>query len=168
VAGSAATKFRRGRVRRFLGRVRTDVLCHLQWTAELASLGDVHDGDSLGADLMNQVSHQKISARVDGYDTGMAGRAEAFLIEPDKWATGDEEVRVDEERLSALLHGPDPTQDDDEMVLALLELLHSEVTQMTEADYGFLSRTQMSLAFEALHATACRLKLAGQAAPPIA
>lgn len=86
----------------------------------------------------------------------MSGRAEAFLIEPDKWAFEAEEVKVDEARISALLEGGDHALSDYEVSLALLELLHAEITEMAAEDYGFLTPAQVSLAFEALHATARR------------
>jgi hypothetical protein len=86
----------------------------------------------------------------------MSGRAETFLIEPDGRAFEAEEVKVDDARMRALLVGPDHSLSDYEVALALLEILHAEVTEMAAEDYGFLTRAQVSLAFNALHATAQR------------
>jgi hypothetical protein len=86
----------------------------------------------------------------------MSARKETFLVEPEKWAFEAEEVRVDEARMRALLKGPDRSLTDFEVTLALLELLHAEITEMAAEDYGLLTRAQVSLAFNALHATAHR------------
>jgi len=97
-----------------------------------------------------------LSHEVAQYPACMGDRARAFLIEPDKWAFEAEEVQVDEDRLRALARGPDPSLDDHETTLALLELLHDEVTEMAGENYGLLDRGQVSLVFEALIATARR------------
>jgi hypothetical protein len=86
----------------------------------------------------------------------MGDRAKAFLIEPGKWAFEAEEVRVDEDRLRALALGPDPSLNDPETALALLELLHDEISQMAGENYGLLDREQVSLVFQALFATVRR------------
>jgi len=96
----------------------------------------------------------------------MTGRSHAFLIEPDEKSLEWDEVMVDEERMRGLLVGSDPTLSDSEAALALLELLHAELEEMTSDDYGFLDRDQVALAFESLLATARRLGLARAVLPP--
>ena len=45
---------------------------------------------------------------------------------------------------------------DPETALALLELLHDEISQMAGENYGLLDREQVSLVFQALFATVRR------------
>jgi hypothetical protein len=87
----------------------------------------------------------------------MSGRGAVFVIEPDKWAFEAEEATVDEVRLRALLDRPDTSMNDDEALLALIDLLRDEVTERVAGEDGVLTTSQLALAFQTLFATARRL-----------